>query len=68
MQDVEVPIDGTVVVENGDVFEIESEETNFVHCWCADGKHRRYQRTHKLHNDAPHTVGVTTYVVVWDPH
>jgi hypothetical protein len=67
MQDVEVPVNGTVVVEDGDVHEIESANTNFVHCWCSDGKHGKYQRTHRLHEDAPHTVGVTTYVVVWEP-
>lgn len=67
MQDVEVPVNGTVVVENGDTLEIESASTNFVHCWCDDGKHGKYQRTHRLHGRVPHTVGVTTYVVTWDP-
>jgi hypothetical protein len=64
MQDVEVPISGTVVVENGDVHGIESEKTAFVLCTCRDGVHKQYDRTHNL-GGVPHVVGVTTVTVVW---
>lgn len=66
-KDVEVPVNGVVVVENGEVHDIEDEKTGFPLCWCRDGKHGHYARTHKLHDDAPHVVGVTTYTVVWTP-
>lgn len=65
--DVEVPVHGSVVVENGDVHEIESERTDFVLCTCRDGIHKEYDRTHNL-GGIPHVVGVTTVKVVWTAH
>ncbi len=64
MMDVEVPVHGTVVVENGDVHDIESEKATFVLCTCRDGVHKLYDRTHDL-GGIPHVVGVTTVTVVW---
>lgn len=63
---VEVPVDGTVIVESGDVHGIESEKTAFVPCTCRDDVHRLYDRTHNL-GGIPHLVGVTTYTMVWKP-
>jgi hypothetical protein len=66
-KDVEVPVNGVVIVENGEVQEIESEKTGFPTCWCRDGKHERWSRRRRLHDDPPHIVGETTYTVVWEP-
>lgn len=67
MMDVEVPVHGSVVVENGDVHEIDSEKTDFVLCTCRDGVHKEYDRTHNL-GGIPHVVGVTTVKVAWTAH
>lgn len=66
-KDVEVPVNGVVVVENGDVQEVASEKTRFPTCWCKDGRHGPYFRSHKTHEGPPHIVGETTYTVVWEP-
>lgn len=67
MMDVEVPTEGTVVVENGHVYGIESEKTDFVPCHCTDEQHGLYGRTHPLPGRVPHLVAVTTVKHVWVP-
>lgn len=65
MMDVEVPTNGTVVVENGNPYEIESERIDYVPCYCEDGVHSLYLRTHPLPGRVPHMVGVGTVKYVW---
>lgn len=67
MMDVEVPVEGTVVVEDGNVYDIESEKTDFVPCYCTDDRHTLYSRTHVMPGVTPHIVGVTTFKHVWQP-
>lgn len=66
MIDVEVPEHGTVVVEDGNVYGIESNRTDYVPCYCIDDMHRIYDRTHPTHG-VPHIVGVTVVKHVWAP-
>jgi hypothetical protein len=65
MMDVEVPVNGTVVVENGNPYEIESERIDYVPCYCSEGKHSLYARTHPLPGVVPHMVGVGTVKYVF---
>lgn len=68
MKDVEVPIHGTVVVIDGDVYEIDKEKADYVLCTCRDDKHKEYDRTHNVSlGHVPHLVGVTTVKIVWTP-
>lgn len=65
MMDVEVPVHGTVVVEDGNPYEIESQQVNYVPCWCTDDLHRLYHRTHPIDGFIPHMVGVGAIKWVW---
>lgn len=66
LMDVEVPVHGTVVVENGDVHDVDSDRTDYVLCTCRDGKHPEYARTHDVSpGQPPHVVGILTVKTVW---
>ena len=66
MIDVEVPATGTAVVQDGSVYEIDSDKTAYVMCTCKDGKHNEYARTHNVSpGQPPHVVGILTVQVVW---
>lgn len=66
MMDVEVPVEGTVIVVNGDVYDVESDRTAYVLCHCRDGKHPEYARTHDVSpGKPPHVVGVQTVKMAW---
>lgn len=68
MQDVEVPISGTVIVEDANVYAIETERNDYVTCSCRDGSHTEYARTHNVSPGVvPHIVGVKTVKMVWLP-
>lgn len=68
MIDVEVPENGTVIVVSGDVYEVDSDQTDYVMCTCRDGKHAHYARVNDISpGQAPHVVGVQTVQIVWDP-
>ena len=68
MMDVEVPIEGTVIVVNGDVYAVDSDRIDYVMCTCVDDKHAAYPRTHNVSpGRPPHVVGVQTVKIVWVP-
>lgn len=69
MKDVEVPISGTVVVQDGDVHDVKEYPSNYEPCWCKDGRHaepNRGYRTPPQPDYEPHLVGVQLLELVWE--
>lgn len=68
MIDVEVPARGVVIVEDGNVYSIDSDKDDFVLCTCHDGLHSQYARTHRVDRTRPpHVVGLKTVTMTWEP-
>lgn len=66
LMDVEVPIYATSVVEDGNVYEVEDSHTDYVACWCTNGKHPIRERTRPA-KWTPHLAAVTTVKYTWTP-
>lgn len=66
LMDVEVPIHAISVVEDGNVYEAEDSHTDYVACWCTNGKHPIRERTRPA-NWVPHLAAVTTVKYTWTP-
>lgn len=70
MKDVEVPEEGTVVVQNGEVHEVREFPVVFDRCQCNDGKHARRFWIRGLDFPAPtsasHPIGVQKLELVWE--
>lgn len=70
MIDVEVPTLGTVVVQDGNVYEVQEMPEKYVLCWCKSGSHREafYSDTRDSVSwaDQPHPVGVQEFVLTWE--
>lgn len=66
LMDVEVPIYATSVVEDGNVYEVEDSRTDYVACWCTNGKHPIRERTRPA-KWTPHLAAVTTVKYTWTP-
>lgn len=63
--DVEVPAYGTVVVQQGDVQDVQEFAPTYEPCWCTDGRHVRHERQHQQEH-APHLVGVQQFEMTWE--
>lgn len=61
MRDVEVPIYGTVVVQDGEVHAVKEYAPREYRCYCLDGKH--WNRTAGV---KPHKVLVQTFELAWE--
>lgn len=70
MIEVEVPEEGTVVVQNGDVYDVRESPATFDKCWCTDGRHARYFWGRGLMygrtGAVPHDIGIQKYELVWE--
>lgn len=73
MIEVEVPEDGTVVVQQGDgPHDVRESPAIFMQCYCTDGKHGRWFWDRALiysghrKNVEPHEIGVQKFELVWE--
>lgn len=63
--DVEVPLYGTVVVQQGDVQDVQEFSPTYEACWCEDGRHVRHERQNQK-DHTPHLVGVQQFEMTWE--
>jgi len=68
--EVEVPENGTVVVQGGDVHDVREAPAIFDKCWCTDGRHARYFWGRGLQygrtDVVPHDIGIQKFELVWE--
>lgn len=68
--DVEVPVNGTVVVQNGEVNDVSESIPVFDRCYCTDGKHSRFFWERGLEHGRkgvdPHPIGIQKFELVWE--
>lgn len=70
MKDVEVPVNGTVVVQQGEVHDVRESPTIDDRCWCTDGRHARYFWGRGLSygrtGAVPHPIKIQKFELVWE--
>lgn len=70
MIEVEVPENGTVVVQQGDVHDVRESPAVYDQCWCSDGRHARYFWGRGLSygrmNHTSHPIGIQKFELVWE--
>lgn len=72
MMDVEVPVNGTVVVQDGEVHDVKESRPMFDQCYCTDGRHDRSYWSRALiystyrKDVEPHSIGFQKFELTWE--
>lgn len=70
MIEVEVPEDGTVVVQGGDVHDVKESPPVWSMCFCTDGRHSRFFWNRELEHGrtgvVPHEIGIQKFELIWE--
>jgi hypothetical protein len=67
--DVEVPVNGCVIVQSGEVHDAREFAPRWALCWCIDGAHAPVHRGGELRlgpASEPHSVGFQQFEIAWE--